>query len=147
MQPVKAPTLGVPEGSAICKVSIINTETNITAPTHYLVEPKIDGHDWMNLPTYAFHIRHEPSGAQLVFDLGARKDWQNSVPAIAGLVEGHVPGLSVGRSMHEILTTGGISLDDISAIILSHWHFGQYSLRDITWPNVVPGRHSSVTIR
>lgn len=123
---VEAPTVGVPKGNAICNVSIINTETNICAPTHYLVEPKIDGHDWMNLPTYAFHIHHEPTGAQIIFDLGARKDWQNSVPAIAGLVENHVPGLSVGKSMHEILVEGGVELDDVSAIVLSHWHFGEY---------------------
>lgn len=129
VQPVKAPPVNVPKGKATCRVAIVNTQTNITAPTHYLVEPKIDGHDWMNLPTYAFHIRHEPTGAQILFDLGARRDWQNSVPAIAGLIENHVPGLSVGKSMHEILTEGGVDLSDISAVILSHWHFGEYNGR------------------
>lgn len=121
----KAPSINIPEGKAICDVSIINTQTNITAPPHYLVEPDIPGHEWMNLPTYAFHVRHQPSGAQILFDLGARKDWENSVPHISGLIEGHVPGLSVGASIHEILTDGGVDLQDISAVILSHWHFGK----------------------
>lgn len=122
IQPVKAPPVGLPKSSAICDVSIINTTTDISAPPHFLVQPNIPGHDWMNLPTYAFHIRHQPTGAQIVFDLGARKDWQNSVPAIASLVENHVPGLRVQKDVHEILTEGGVSLKDISAVILSHWH-------------------------
>lgn len=125
IQPVSAPPIKVPKGSTVCNVSIINTETNITAPPYYLVEPEIPGHDWMNLPTYAFHIQHEPTGDQIIFDLGARKDWQNSVPAIAGLIENHLPGLSVGKSAHEILTEGGVNLSDLSAVILSHWHFGK----------------------
>lgn len=130
---MKAPTVSIPKGKATCSVAIVDTQTKLTAPTHYLVEPKIAGHDWINLPTYAFYIRHEDTGAQLVFDLGARKDWHNSVPAIAGLIENHVPGLSVGKSMHEILTEGGVDLDDISAVILSHWHFGKCCGEPAQW--------------
>lgn len=123
IEPLKAPPVGVPKGDSVCDVSIINTTTDITAPPSFLVQPDIPGHEWLNLPTYSFLLRHKKTNTQLVFDLGARKDWYNSVPHIAGLVSGHVPGLRVTKDTHEILTDGGVDLKDISGVILSHWHF------------------------
>ncbi|KAF2165802.1 hypothetical protein M409DRAFT_24089 [Zasmidium cellare ATCC 36951] len=117
------PTLSLPKGDSICELSIINTTTEITAPPSYLVQPDIPGHEWMNLPTYAFHIVHKSTNTQLVFDLGARKDWYNSVPHIFDLINGHVPGLRVTKDTHEILSDGGVDINDISAVVLSHWHF------------------------
>lgn len=37
------------------------------------------GYEWMNMPTFSFYIQHEESNRQLLFDLGARKDWENHV--------------------------------------------------------------------
>ena len=87
----------------------------------YLVEPHIEGLDWLNLPTYAFHIKHNKSGKELLFDLGCRKDWQNSVPHIVDLLHKAVPGLKVDKNVTEILEEGGVKLQDIKAFILSHW--------------------------
>ena len=77
----------------------------------------------MNLPDYAFHIKHPASGKTVLFDLGARKDWENHVPHIAGLCDSHVPGLKIDRDIVEILAEGGIQPGDVDAILLSHWHF------------------------
>lgn len=76
-----------------------------------------------NLPDWAFHIKNNKTGEQLVFDLGTRKDFWNSVPAIADLCDNHVPGLKVEKDVTEILEEGGVKLSDLKALILSHWHF------------------------
>lgn len=75
------------------------------------------------MPTYAFYIRHEASGHSLLFDFGCRKDWQNSVPRISSLIKSHVPGLKVDKDVLDIIVEGGINLDGLKALILSHWHF------------------------
>jgi glyoxylase-like metal-dependent hydrolase (beta-lactamase superfamily II) len=79
--------------------------------------------DNSNLPDFAFYIKNNKTGDQLIFDLGTRADWWNSVPAIADLCENHVPGLRVEKNVTEILEEGGVKLSDLKAMILSHWHF------------------------
>jgi glyoxylase-like metal-dependent hydrolase (beta-lactamase superfamily II) len=76
-----------------------------------------------NLPDFAFLAINNKTGEQIVFDLGTRKDFWNSVPAIADLCENHVPGLRVEKDVTEILEQGGVKLGDIKSLILSHWHF------------------------
>ena len=87
--PKQAPFLDIPKSSQTCDVSIIDSTCNIVTPPHLLVEPNIPGHEWLNLPTWTFHIKHRATGAQLLFDLGMRKDWQNSVPHIEGKYNEH----------------------------------------------------------
>ncbi len=121
--PKQPPNLNLPKSDSVCSVSIINTTCYLTVPENFLTEPKIDRKDWLNLPDFSFHITHKKSGAQILFDLGTRKDWWNSVPAIADLCENHVPGLKVEKDVTEILEEGGVKLGDVKAMILSHWHF------------------------
>ena len=123
IQGKEAPPIGLPKSEETCSVSIINTTCDIVTPDNYLIEPHVDGLDFLNLPTFAFHIKHNKTGEQLIFDLGCRKDWQNSVPHIAELVSNHVPGLRVQKDVTEILEEGGVKLTDLKALILSHWHF------------------------
>lgn len=118
-----SPDLRIPESDQCCKLSIINTTCDLTVPPDYLVEPAMNGYEWMNMPTFSFYIQHEASKRQLLFDLGARKDWENHVPHIKGLVEGHVPGIRVSEDVLDIVARGGVKLDDIEALLLSHWHF------------------------
>ena len=118
-----APPLGIPIGTNTCLLSIINTTCNITCPPSYLVEPELKGFEWINLPTYSFHLKHENSGTELLFDLGCRKDWENSVPRITGLLSGHVNGLKVTNDVLDILAEGNVDINNIEALVLSHWHF------------------------
>jgi len=121
--PKPAPSLGIPKSINTCRLSIINTTCDITVPPYYLVEPAVRGYDWINLPTFAFHITNDKSGRELLFDLGTRKDWQNSVPHIAGLVDGHVHGLRVKKDVLDILPEGNVDINNVEALVLSHWHF------------------------
>jgi glyoxylase-like metal-dependent hydrolase (beta-lactamase superfamily II) len=123
IKPQDVPLLGLPEGSESCEISIINTTCDITVPPTLLVEPAIEGHDWMNLPTYSFIIKHKRSGKQILFDLGARTDWYNHCPPVSDVLKDHVPGMRVQRDVVDILREGGVDAKDIDALVLSHWHF------------------------
>jgi len=123
VHPAGSPSQSLPKSSSTCQVSIINTTCDITVPPHYLIQPKVVGYDWINLPTYSYHIKHKKSGKELLFDLGCRKDWQNLVPHLRDMVKGHVNGLKVQRNVQDILSDGGVSLTNIEALVLSHFHF------------------------
>lgn len=116
-------TIHLPQSDSCCKISIINTTCDITVPPNYLVEPDVDGWDWINLPTYSFYIKHETTGRELLFDLGTRKDWENHVPQIQGLLQDHVPGFRVTRDVLDILPEGNVDANNIEALVLSHFHF------------------------
>lgn len=119
--PKQAPSIGLPKSNSTCTVSILDTTAEITVPPSMLVEPEIPGHKWLNLPDYSFHIKHDASGAELIFDMGIRVDWQNSVPAIVDLCGNHVPGMKVTEDVPDLLTKGGVKLENLKAFILSHW--------------------------
>lgn len=123
IEPKSAPSIGLPKSDSTCDVAILDTSCDMTVAVDLLIEPKIDGHEWLNLPDYSFHITHKASGAQVLFDLGTRKDWYNSVPHIAELISSRVQGMKVDRDAHEILQEGGVDLSKVKAFILSHWHF------------------------
>lgn len=119
----QTPHIGIPKSSQCCQLSIINTTCDITVPPSLLVEPDIPGYDWINMPTFSFYVKHESSGRELLFDLGARKDWENHVPAIAALVKDHVSGIRIKEDVLDIVANGNVNVDQIEALVLSHWHF------------------------
>jgi glyoxylase-like metal-dependent hydrolase (beta-lactamase superfamily II) len=81
----------------------------------------------MNVPDWAFHITHQATGTQLLFDLGCRKDWWNLVPQTAELLSNSWPGIKVEKDMAEILAEGDVRFGDggsgVMKVILSHHHF------------------------
>ncbi|EOD43196.1 Beta-lactamase-like protein [Neofusicoccum parvum] len=74
------------------------------------------------MPTYSFHIRH-PSGKEILFDLGSRKDWWNFSPLVVATIKKLIWGLDVTKGINEVLTEGGVDLNRISSIVISHWHW------------------------
>jgi len=118
--PKTPPDLHLPKSDSTCTVKIINTTCEITCPPGLLIEPAVEGMDWLNLPDYSFHITHDKSGRQLLFDLGNRYDWENSVPFIADTIRG-IPGFRVQKDPTEILVEGGVKLEELEGFVLSHW--------------------------
>lgn len=117
------PGLNAPSSNSVCQISIINTTCDIVVPTDSAVEPLISGYKWLNLPTYSFYIKNEHLGREVLFDLGMRKDWQNSVPHIRDTVAAQVNGLNIKMDVPEILSEGTVDLNNIEAFIMSHWHW------------------------
>lgn len=120
IEPHKAPPLNLLKGSGTCKVSIISTTCDLTVPSWTLTKCLIPGHEWLNLPTYSFYLKHAKSGKQILFGLGSRKDWYNHPPSVVRTLDSHVPGNRDKKEIVEILAEGGIDINDIDTFVLSH---------------------------
>ncbi|PSK56459.1 hypothetical protein B9Z65_6083 [Elsinoe australis] len=116
------PKLELPAGSVSVEVSIIDTTTNIVCPTDFLLQPSMEGYEYLNLPTYAYYIKH-PSGRQILFDFGGRKDWWNSSPDTALILKTLVTSIDISKGIDEILHEGGVDPASINSIIWIHWHW------------------------
>jgi hypothetical protein len=95
--PQLAPALNLPQGLDTCELSIVNTNCNLTVPSWALTERLIEGHEWLNFPTYSFHLKHARSGKQILFDLGSREDWYNHPPSVVAVPDSHMPANRVAK--------------------------------------------------
>lgn len=116
----------IPASTSTVTVSAIDSTTRFTnAATRFMWRPAIKGFDLFTIGTWSFLIEH-PSGRKFLFDLGLRKDWQNSAPAL-GLTKMSgspiVESISVTHNVSEILTKGGVDTKGIEGIIWSHHHY------------------------
>jgi len=113
------PALNIPHSDSTVEVSIIDTTCHISLPSSLFVEPQL----FQNLtaPAYSFLIKHKDD--TLLFDLGIRKDWENSPTAVVEMVRPHADNLRIDKDVATILRENGQALEDVSAIIWSHAHF------------------------
>ena len=87
-----------------------------------MVKPKVGKYSEVTCPCYCFLITH-PSGRNLLFDLGVRKDWENYAPALVSRIKQGGWGVSVEKDVATILEENGIQGKDIEGIIWSHYHW------------------------
>lgn len=113
----------LPDGDHICRLYMLNTGTNLVTPSKPLIEPIVQGHELLNLPTFSWLIVNERSEEHVLFDLGARRDWENLPPHVSAIIESSCAGINVTEDVPSILERANIPLDNIKAAILSHWHF------------------------
>lgn len=85
------------------------------------------GMELLAAPCYSFLIKHENRDAKskydtMLFDLGMRKDTENSPKAILEMVK--TPGFSfnIEKDIIDILKDNGEDPDEVGGIIWSHWH-------------------------
>lgn len=116
IKPKPYPDLHLPKSNTYMEVSIINTTCDIVCPSSGFVRPVLKGHEFLNLPTFAFHLKH-PSGKEIMFDLGCRKDYWNYSPATFDTIQKIIPGLIVKKGVDEILREGGKDPKNISTIV------------------------------
>ncbi|KAK4187742.1 hypothetical protein QBC35DRAFT_498135 [Podospora australis] len=124
--PTPLPDLAIPPSQSTVSVSAINTTGTIRGlPAGQFFEPKIEGHDYIAAPIYAFLIKHPTLNRSLLWDLGMRKDWQNMSPFLLNALMGGFPDvkLDVPKDVHEILTENGVDANRVEGIIWSHFHF------------------------
>lgn len=126
------PELHIPASQNTVEVFIIDTTSFMTGfPASSFVDPIVPGFDTMNGLSYSYMIRHKSNTPQkqkydtLLFDLGVRKDWetQSPEPFVRGIKEAGILGINVEKDVADILTENGEELEDVGAIIWSHWHF------------------------
>lgn len=76
-------------------------------------------------PSLSFLLRHSESKAQLVFDLGLRRDVQSYPPSVLKLIAQWMP-VNIPQNVAESLSKGGVEPGDVETVVLSHLHFDQY---------------------
>ena len=95
----------------------------IKLPSHLFVEGS-GPNEVHTCPTLAFFIRHVPSGAHLLFDLGLRRDTTTFPPSVLSTIARYMP-VEVPQTVDESLAKGGFDAQDVQTIVLSHLHFDQ----------------------
>lgn len=115
--------MAIPESKSCVQVSIIDSTVSVKGfPTAMILDPpEITG--WQPSPfiAFSFLIEH-PSGRKVLYDLGMRRDIQNSPPATVALLSGPIE-VTVERDVPDTLQANGMKLEEIEALVPSHWHF------------------------
>ncbi|KAI0130522.1 beta-lactamase-like protein [Xylariales sp. AK1849] len=113
----------LPSGS-VAKFSIIDTSTRISKfPSAATLSPPVDGFDQLpRAPSWSFLIE-SPTGKKAVFDLGVSKNGDHYPPAVEEMNKMMGLVIEAPKDVAQILKENEVSLDSISSIIWSHWHF------------------------
>jgi hypothetical protein len=120
------PPLNIPSSTVSVEVSVIDPGARFELPVDVLFKQKdLGGKTSLKGPTFGFLIEHG-SGRKIMFDLGARPDWENYSPRIQKFVGagGWVKERGVG--IVKILEENGAKLENIEAVVWSHYHWDQY---------------------
>jgi glyoxylase-like metal-dependent hydrolase (beta-lactamase superfamily II) len=88
-----------------------------------IVKPQIADFETVTCPAYSFLVEHPSSSRKLVFDLGVRKDWQNSSQYIVDRIRNGGWKVEVKKDVPQILEDNKIPTKDIEAVIWSHYHW------------------------
>ena len=112
----------IPESTNTVDVSIMDTGCRIgNIPAAVFTDPQIPGFEKFEGISYVFVLTHTDSGGKVrrvLFDLGARKDWENMAPHVVQAtkaIEGAI--LEPMENVADLLERGGIDRASIEALI------------------------------
>lgn len=113
----------IPRSASTVKAYLINPVNFGPAQIHRFMAPAVPGLEtFPTSPSHSFLLEH-PSGRNLVFDLGIRKDYQNYSKSIADYLPTTKYNIQVKQNVADILQDHSVILEDIEAVIWSHWHW------------------------
>ncbi|KAJ7790702.1 hypothetical protein B0H14DRAFT_2938448 [Mycena olivaceomarginata] len=115
-----------PTSDATVSLTAFNVVTDmrdVSAPAEGLFQPIPAGRESFNVPVFAFLVEHVTTGRRIMFDLGPRKDQENSAPPFPEMIKAGLFTMPVDRDITEQLVDNGVDLKSISAVIWSHTHF------------------------
>ncbi|KAJ7032680.1 hypothetical protein C8F04DRAFT_1235266 [Mycena alexandri] len=117
--------LGIPRSTATVCVTAFNVvdARAVSVLANTLMKPVGASYELFRFPIFTFLITHTASGRRVLFDLGARKDLENTTPAIAEDVRSGLIVMPIARDFVEQLGDYGVQAESISAAIWSHAHF------------------------
>jgi glyoxylase-like metal-dependent hydrolase (beta-lactamase superfamily II) len=90
------------------------------------IQPILPGFEILNMTSVTFLIEHLTLHKTVLFDCGARKDYENLSPRLKKRLNLNVRGLKVDKDVHEIVQDAGIDLEELDATIWSHWHWDHH---------------------
>ncbi|KAF7369677.1 Metallo-beta-lactamase superfamily protein [Mycena venus] len=114
--------LAIPASLSTVSVTVFNVvdEPNtVIVPASVFLSPVLPGRENLGFPVFAFLIENTSTKQRVMFDLGPRKDLENTAPVIAEAVKAGVVSMPVSRDIGEQLQDVGVDLQSISA----HAHF------------------------
>ncbi|KAI5365582.1 hypothetical protein J4E82_011376 [Alternaria postmessia] len=119
--------ISIPKSSNTVDVSIMDTGCKIGGiPAAIFTSPPIPGFDRFQGISYVFVVTHtdkEGNVRRVLFDLGARKDWENMAPHVVQAtkaIEGAI--LEPAENVADLLEKEGVDRASIEALIWSHAH-------------------------
>ncbi|KFZ02731.1 hypothetical protein V501_09471, partial [Pseudogymnoascus sp. VKM F-4519 (FW-2642)] len=118
-----APALNIPPSPSTVTVSIIDTTITVPFPVSLVLHPIINGITQLTANAYCFLITHPPSNKTILFDLGARKDFDSNAPVLVQRLRAFGINPTIEKDVPEILEEGGLDLKDVNAVIWSHHHW------------------------
>ena len=132
------PDLNIPASQNTVDVSIIDTTALVTVPASRFVKPHYKGMDNLSACCYSFLIKHNNPSSKtkhdtMVFDLGVRKDFENSPKVILDSVKASGMSLPVEKNVVDILRDHNEDPKNVGAIIWSHWHLVRPHHQIVSW--------------
>jgi glyoxylase-like metal-dependent hydrolase (beta-lactamase superfamily II) len=118
--------LTLPSADSTVRLRAIDTKTSLSVLSKGFIEPTIPGFDILNLTSITFLIEHPTLQKKVLFDCGARKDFENLSPRIKERLNLLPQGLRIEKDVHEIVQEAGIPLEELDATIWSHWHWDHH---------------------
>ncbi|KAF7312907.1 Metallo-beta-lactamase superfamily protein [Mycena kentingensis (nom. inval.)] len=113
---------GVPPSNSTVRVSRFNVHNLIGIDvTKRVWAPVLPGHESYVFPVYSFLVEHGPR--KLLFDIGIRKDPENSPPVLAADFTDGTFYVEPQRDITDVLNEAGIPLSSIEGVVWSHSHF------------------------
>lgn len=107
----------LPGGDVAITVKLINAANFGPAQLHRFMAPQIPGlTTFKTSPSLCFLLQH-PSGRNLVWDLGIRKDYNNYAPSITEYLPTTGYDIQVQKNVIDILGEGGVKGDNVEAVI------------------------------
>lgn len=119
-------TLNIPPSANTVRVRAIDAKTQMCVSAKGFVQPILPGHENLNLTSVTFLIEHPALSKKVLFDCGARKDFENYSPVIKNRLNLNVRGLKIDKDIHEVVQEAGIPLADLDSMIWSHWHWDHH---------------------
>lgn len=115
--------LHLPASRSTVRIRAIDAKCSFSLHSDRFFEPNIPGFETLNLTNVCFLIEHETQHKKILFDCGARKDFENYSPTFKSRLNAIIKGLKIEADVDDVLVEAGIDLKSIDSIVWSHWHW------------------------
>jgi glyoxylase-like metal-dependent hydrolase (beta-lactamase superfamily II) len=118
--------LELPISNATVRLRAIDAKTQMSVSSKGFIQPTLLGFEIMNMTSITFLVEHSTLKKKVLFDCGARKDFENFSPRIKERLNMNVKGLRIEKDVHDIVQEASVSLEELDATIWSHWHWDHH---------------------
>ncbi|KAK3706182.1 hypothetical protein LTR37_012883 [Vermiconidia calcicola] len=118
--------LRFPPADSVVRIRAINAETYMSLYAQRFMEPEVQGYEIVNFTSICFLIEHPKLHQKVLFDCGARKDFENYSSVTKAKLGAILKGIRVEADVNDILLDANFDLNSINSMIWSHWHWDHH---------------------